>query len=71
MAYKARLQLDSDLSSTTLPGKKNKGVFSSHLKFFHPITLNVWHVYGVLNVDGKKLIAQFCWKPRDESFKPN
>jgi hypothetical protein len=41
MAYKARLQLDSDLSSTTLPGKKNKGVFSFYLKIFHPITLNV------------------------------
>jgi hypothetical protein len=28
------------------------------------------HMYGALNVD-KKLIAQFAWKPQDESFKPN
>jgi hypothetical protein len=28
------------------------------------------HMHGVLNVDEKKLIAQFGWKPRDESFKP-
>jgi hypothetical protein len=29
------------------------------------------HMYGVLNVDGKKIIAQFSGKSRDESFKPN
>jgi hypothetical protein len=28
------------------------------------------HIYGVLNVDEKKLIAQFSGKSRDESFKP-
>ena len=29
------------------------------------------YVYGALNVDEKKLIAQFCWKLRDERFEPN
>ena len=29
------------------------------------------YVYGVLNVDEKKLIAQFSWKLRDECFEPN
>jgi hypothetical protein len=29
------------------------------------------HMHEVLNVDEKKLIAQFGWKSRDESFKPN
>jgi hypothetical protein len=28
-------------------------------------------MYGVLNIDEKKLIAQFGGKTRDESFKPN
>jgi hypothetical protein len=28
-------------------------VFSFYLKIFHPITLNVWHMYGVLNIDEK------------------
>ena len=29
------------------------------------------YVYGVLNIDEKKLIAQLGWKLRDERFKPN
>jgi hypothetical protein len=29
------------------------------------------HMHGVLNVDEKKLIAQFSGKSQDESFKPN
>jgi hypothetical protein len=29
------------------------------------------HMHEVLNVDEKKLIAQFSGKSRDESFKPN
>jgi hypothetical protein len=29
------------------------------------------HMHKALNVDEKKLITQFSWKPRDESFKPN
>ena len=29
------------------------------------------HMYGVLNIDKKKLISQFLTKSRDESFKPN
>jgi hypothetical protein len=29
------------------------------------------HMYRVLNIDEKKLITQFDWKSRDESFKPN
>ena len=29
------------------------------------------YVYGALNIDEKKLIAQFGWKLRDERFKPN
>ena len=28
-------------------------------------------MYGALNVDEKKLIAQFGWKLRDERFEPN
>ena len=28
------------------------------------------YVYGILNVDEKKLIAQFGWKSRDERFEP-
>ena len=29
------------------------------------------HVHGALNVDEKKLIAQFGWKLRNERFEPN
>ena len=29
------------------------------------------YVYGALNVDEKKLIAQFGWKSRDERFEPS
>ena len=29
------------------------------------------HMHKALNVDGKKLIAQFTCKLRDESFEPN
>ena len=29
------------------------------------------YVHGSLNVDEKKLIAQFGWKLRDERFEPN
>ena len=29
------------------------------------------YVHGALNVDEKKLIAQFCRKLRDERFEPN
>ena len=29
------------------------------------------YVHGALNVDEKKLIAQFGWKLRDERFEPN
>ena len=29
------------------------------------------YMHGVLNVDEKKLIAQFGWKLRDERFEPN
>ena len=29
------------------------------------------YVYGALNIDEKKLIAQFGWKLRDERFEPN
>ena len=28
-------------------------------------------MHGALNVDEKKLIAQFGWKSRDECFEPN
>jgi len=28
-------------------------------------------MHGALNVDEKKLIAQFGWKSRDERFEPN
>jgi hypothetical protein len=30
-----------------------QGVFSSSLKNFQPVTSDVWHMYGVLNVDEK------------------
>jgi hypothetical protein len=44
----------------------------SHLKFFTPSHQIFGHIHGVLNIDKqKKLIAQFGWKSRDESFKPN
>jgi hypothetical protein len=42
---------------------KNFQDFLSHRMF--------GHMYGVLNVDGKKLITQFGRKLRDESFEPN
>jgi hypothetical protein len=29
------------------------------------------HMHGVLNIDEKKLIAQFGWKSRDKCFKTN
>jgi len=29
------------------------------------------YVHGALNVDEKKLIAQFGWKSRDERFESN
>jgi hypothetical protein len=37
----------------------------------HPSHRMFGHMHGVLNVDEKKLIAQFSKKSRDESFKPN
>jgi hypothetical protein len=37
----------------------------------HPSYRMFRHIHGVLNVDEKKLIAQFLGKSRDESFKPN
>jgi hypothetical protein len=30
------------------------GCVQFHLKFFHPITSNVWYMHGVLNIDEKK-----------------
>ena len=35
------------------------------------IISNLPYVHGALNVDEKKLIAQFGWKLRDERFEPN
>jgi hypothetical protein len=40
-------------------------------KNFTPSRQMFGHMYGVLNVDEKNLIAQFGWKSWDESFKPN
>jgi hypothetical protein len=40
-------------------------------KFFTPSHRMFGHMHGVLNIDEKKLIAQFDWKPRAESLKPN
>ena len=37
----------------------------------YPLHRILRYVYGVLNVDEKKLIGQFGWKLRDERFKPN
>ena len=43
------------------------------LKNFHPKLSHriLRHIHGVLNIDEKKLIAQFGWKSRDECFKTN
>ena len=42
-------------------------------KNFHPKVSHriLRHMYGVLNVDEKKLIAQLGEKLRDERFEPN
>jgi hypothetical protein len=53
------------------PFSTNKAVFSFHPKIFHPITSNIWTYAWSTKCRQKKLIAQFGWKPRDESFKPN
>ena len=47
------------------PGSVSKNFYP---KLSHRI---LWHMHGVLNIDEKKLIAQFSAKSRDESFKPN
>ena len=44
----------------------------SHQKNFHPSHRIFEHIHGTLNVDKKnKLITQFSWESRDESFKPS
>jgi hypothetical protein len=48
-----------------------KRVFSSYPKKFNPITSNIWTHAWSTKYRRKKLIAQFGWKPWDESFKPN
>ena len=47
--------------------------FSKIQIFFVQYSLHqiLWHMYGVLNVDEKKLIAPLSEKSRDETFKPN
>jgi hypothetical protein len=40
-------------------------------KIFTPSHRMFRHMHGLLNVDEKKLIVQFGWKPGDKSFKPN
>jgi hypothetical protein len=51
----------------------SKALFSFHQKkLFNPSHRMFGHMHGALNVNKKeKLIAQFAWKPQDESFKPN
>jgi hypothetical protein len=46
-------------------------VFRSTLKIFHPVTSDVWHMHGVLNVD-KKITNYIDWdKFARRFFKPN
>jgi hypothetical protein len=40
-------------------------------KTFTPSHQIFRYMHKTLNIDKKKLIAQFAWKQRDESFKPN
>ena len=42
-------------------------------KFFHSLSITsiFSRLHGVLNVGKKKLITQFSWKSRDESFEPS
>ena len=65
------------LKATLLQSKfsHSLGLFSSK-KFSQKVLQYPSHrilryVYGALNVDEKKRIAQFCWKSRDERFEPN
>ena len=53
------------LSEVLRPGLVPKNF---HPKLSHRI---LRHMHGVLNIDEKKLIAQFGWKSRDECFKTN
>ncbi len=46
-------------------------MFSSHEKLFTISHQMFRHMYGVLNIDKKKLITQIACKMRDESLKPN
>ena len=58
-------------SFSTLFFHSFKALFSFQ-KILPPTVKNMFgHMHGVLNVDEKKLIAQFSAKSRDESFKPN
>jgi hypothetical protein len=45
--------------------------FSSQKFLGLPITSNVWTHEWSTKCRRKKLIAQFGWKSRDKSFKPN
>ena len=47
-------------------GPQNPKIFAQY-----PSYRILRHMHGVLNVDGKKLIAQLGEKSRDETFKPN
>ena len=63
-------------NKVTDSGKKcTKRVFSSKNTSKKVLQyLSHWilrYVYGAVNVDEKKLIAQFGWKSRDERFEPN
>ena len=52
-------------SPCLVPPQYPKKCYSTcHVEYLRP-------VHGVLNVDEKKLIVQFCGKLRDERFEPN
>jgi hypothetical protein len=52
--------------------KKWKGLCLVCIQIFFTSSHQIFrHIHEVLNIDEKKLITQFGWKPRDESFKPN
>jgi hypothetical protein len=51
--------------------RNKQGCLVCTQKIFTPSHQMFKHIYEVLNIDKKKLIIQFSWKPWYESFKPN
>ena len=56
---------EDEVSPCLVPSQLPKSCYSTcHIECLQP-------VHGALNVDEKKLIAQFSGKLRDERFEPN